>query len=75
MCVLCKSNQYENATKTHTVTIDNNVIVVLNVPCTRCVCCGETFYCDDVVIKLEKIIDKAKEMLSSVNVLDFQKIA
>ncbi|RRD93530.1 type II toxin-antitoxin system MqsA family antitoxin [Clostridiales bacterium COT073_COT-073] len=75
MCVYCKNKEYQSSTRTHTVTINSNVIVVLNVPCMMCSCCGESFYTDEVAEKLDGIIQKAKEMLSSVNIIDYKNIA
>lgn len=75
MCAYCKTQKYEPATRTHTVTLDNNIIVILNVPCFMCSSCGETFYSDEVTEKLEKIVTKAGEMLSTVNIVDYRKIA
>ena len=61
--------------RTHTVTLKNCVIVILNVPCKICTNCEESFYTDEVVEKLEKIVKKAKEMVSFVNVLDYRNVA
>lgn len=75
MCLYCKNEEFRDGTRTHTVTLENCVIVILNVPCKICTNCEESFYVDEVAEKLERIVKKAKEMLSFVNVLDYKNAA
>lgn len=49
------------------------VIIVRNVPCEECEQCGEKYYSDDVMERLEIIVNKAKELASEVFVTDYNK--
>jgi len=56
---------------THVVTLNNCVIVVKNVPCEECELCGEKYFSDEVMEKLEVIVAKAKELFSEIYVTDY----
>ena len=71
MCFYCKCKTTKQGLKTHVVTLENCVIVIKNVPCEECEQCGEKYFSDEVMKKLEVIVDKSKEMASEVVVTDF----
>ena len=72
-CLYCKCETQKPSAMTHVVTLENSVIVVKNVPCIECEQCGAKFYLDDVVTRLEEIVDWAKEMASEVLVIEYRK--
>ena len=71
MCFYCNSKTTNPGLTTHVVTLENCVIVIKNVPCEECEQCGEKYFSDEVMEKLEIIVEKAKEMSSEVVVTDF----
>lgn len=71
MCFFCKGDLKEGLT-TYPVTIENNVIVIKNVPCEECVQCGEKYFSDDTMQKLESIIDCVKNAISEVTIVDYR---
>lgn len=71
MCFYCNCKTTKQGLKTHVVTLENCVIVIKNVPCEECEQCGEKYFSDEVMKKLEVIVDKSKEMASEVVVTDF----
>ncbi len=75
MCMLCKCDTVKQSTTTHVVNYKGNVIVIKNVPCEECEQCGEIFYTDDVVERLEEIVNNAKKLLQEVAVIDYLKVA
>ncbi len=75
MCVFCKTGEIKKSTTTHVVNYKDCLIIIKNVPCDECVQCGEIFISDDVVIRLEKIVDSAKKMMQEISVLDYNKVA
>ena len=53
--------------------IDNYIIVIRNVPCEKCIQCGEEYFSGIVARKLESILDSI-QMISSeitVTVIDY----
>ena len=57
----------------YTVSINDCIIVIKNVPCMECRQCGEKYFDDDVMIKLENIIERVKNVVSEVTVVDYNK--
>ena len=75
MCMLCKCDTVRQSTTTHVVNYKGSVIIIKNVPCEECEQCGEIFYTDEIVEKLEKIVDNAKKLLQEISVFDYAKVA
>lgn len=71
LCFYCNCKTTKQGLTTHVVTLENCVIVIKNVPCEECEQCGEKYFSDEVMKKLEVIVDKSKEMASEVVVTDF----
>ena len=71
MCFYCNCKTVSSKLTTHVVTLENCVIVIKNVPCEECDQCGEKYFSDDVMAKIEVIVEKAKETASEVVVTDF----
>ena len=66
MCFYCKCKTTKPSVTTHVVTFDNCVIIIKNVPCEECEECGEKYFSDEVMSRLEKIVEKAREIASEV---------
>lgn len=60
---------------TYMVDFKDCIIIVRNVPCEECTDCGEKYFSDSVMERLEAIVKRAKEIASEVFVTDFQKAA
>lgn len=73
MCFYCKCDTVTPSVTTHVVTFDNCIIIVKNVPCEECEQCGEKYYSDEVMERLEIIVKKAKEIAGEVFVTDYNK--
>jgi YgiT-type zinc finger domain-containing protein len=56
---------------THVVKLKDCVIIVKNVPCSECVQCGETFYDNEVVLQLEKIVGEMKTAITEIAVVNY----
>lgn len=75
MCMLCKCDTVKQSMTTHVVNYNGSVIVIKNVPCEECEQCGEIFYTDEVVERLEIIVDDAKKLLQEISVFDYSRVA
>ena len=69
-CFRCDGNA-EPHLKTHAVTLDKCVIIVKNVPAFVCKQCGEVYFSDNVMQKLESIIDKLEVLIKEVAIVDY----
>ena len=69
-CFFCKGDT-ENKVKTHAVTLDQCVIIIKNVPAMVCKQCGEVYFTDAVMQKLETIIDRLENIIKEVAIVDY----
>lgn len=75
MCMFCKCNKVIISTTTHVVNYKGSIIVIKNVPCEECDQCGEKFYTDEVAKQLETLVNRAKNMMQEISVMDYEKVA
>lgn len=75
-CHFCRGN-LENSTTEFMEKMDNFIVVIENIPCEKCVQCGEAYFSDEVAEKIEKILDSIKMISSSltVTVIDYANAA
>lgn len=69
-CFLCKGKM-EDSTTVFTVQMENCIVIVKNVPCYKCSQCGEEMFSFEVTERLEKIVDKCKETLTEIAVVNY----
>ena len=74
-CFFCKNGTMVHSVTTYMVDFKDCIIIVRNVPCEECTDCGEKYFSDSVMERLEAIVKRAKEIASEVFVTDFQKAA
>ena len=69
-CFFCKG-EMKPSTTIHTVQLKNCVVVIKNVPCMECEQCGEESFSFEVTERLEKIVDRCKEALTEIAVVNY----
>ena len=69
-CFRCKGDM-ENKLKTHAVTLEKCVIIIKSVPAMICTQCGEVYFTDDVMRKLEEITDSLENIIKEVAIVDY----
>lgn len=74
MCFYCKGNM-KPSTTTHVVNYSGSLIIIKNVPCEECDQCGEVEYSDEVMKRLETIVNNAKKLLQDFSIIDYAKVA
>ena len=75
MCMYCKCETMIQTFTTHVVDDKGCVIVIRNVPCEECEQCGEKFYTNDVALRLEKLVNAAKQLMQEISIIDYSKAA
>lgn len=73
-CMRCGNDIFESTTSEATE-MDFGLLVIRNIPCYKCEKCDEIFYTGDVVLKLEEITEKVKQLEQEVTIIDYQKAA
>ncbi len=69
-CFLCKGNMSASTT-TYMEDLGNSIIIIKNVPCNKCNQCGEITYSGTTIKQLESIIDKLKNSLTEVAIVNY----
>lgn len=69
-CFYCKGDT-ELKMKTQAITLEKCVIIVKNVPTHVCKQCGEAYFTDDVMKKLEVITDRLESFIKEVAIVDY----
>ena len=62
-------------TKPYFSVVDNNYIIIENVPCFLCDDCGEVLYSASVLERVEAMIDRIKTIVSKVCIVDYNQAA
>lgn len=55
--------------------LENGILIIKNVPCKKCVQCGEEFFSMTIMKEIEKLIKRAKNIISEVMIVDYSKAA
>ena len=69
-CLFCKGDMV-NSTPTFTAELAHGIVIVKNVPCFKCDQCGEESFPFEVTVRLEKIIDRCKDALTEIAVVNY----
>ena len=75
MCIRCSCETLVKAVTTYTVNVQNNIIVIKNVPCEECELCGETFFSLETSREIERLVHAAKQLSQEIAVINFSKVA
>lgn len=73
-CLYCKGN-VENTTTTYMTDYQNCYIIIKNVPCEKCTQCGEEYLTGTTLEKIEEIIERVKNALTEIAIVDFTQAA
>ena len=69
-CFRCKGDT-ECKLKTHAATLDECVIIIKNVPALVCTQCGEVYFTDVVMEKIETIVDRLENIIKEVAIVEY----
>ena len=58
-CFFCKNGTVEHSVTTYMVDLKTCIVIIKNVPCEECTQCGEKYFTDSVMEKLEAIVKKS----------------
>lgn len=75
-CHFCRGD-LEKSTTEYVEKMDNFIVVIENIPCDKCVQCGEAYFSDEVVGKLERILNSIQTIsgVLTVTVIDYENTA
>ena len=70
-CARCGKDAYASTTAEAIELGNGSLLVIRNIPCYKCGECGEIFYTGDVVERLERMEEEAKQFVREITVLDY----
>ncbi len=74
-CFTCGSNQMMDAVTIYIEKLENGILIIKNVPCKKCVQCGEEFFSMAIMKEIEKLGKMAENTISEVLIIDYSKAA
>lgn len=69
-CFMCKGDMINKNTN-YILDLDGSIIIIKNVPSFVCNQCGEVFYENDVMKRIEKIIYLFKNALTEIAIVNY----
>lgn len=73
LCVNCDST-VKPAFTTDVTNSGNCLVIIRNVPCSKCPKCGKIIYTLDVKKQLDKLISTAENLPLEISIIDYQKV-
>lgn len=74
-CLSCKSGSMDASTTTYTAVLKGCVLIIKNVPCVKCLQCGDELFDTATLEKIDKITEAAEKLASEVSIVDYSKVA
>ena len=65
----------KESTTTYMTEYDGCFLIIKNVPCSKCVQCGEEYLNGVTLQKIEMILEKFKAMVTEIAIVDYNKAA
>lgn len=74
-CFTCGSNHTIETTTIYVEKLESGILIIKNVPCKKCTQCGEEFFSIAIMKEIEKLSKMAKNIMSEVMIIDYDKAA
>ena len=65
----------EESTTTYFAQLENCYVIIENVPCMKCVQCGDVVFRGSVLEKIDEILDNLEKIVSKISIIDYSKVA
>lgn len=69
-CFVCKGDM-QKATTSYMTEYSGCFTIIKNVPCTKCIQCGEEYLNGTTMVKIESVLEKIKDLLTEIAVVDY----
>lgn len=73
-CFMCKGDMQKSVTS-YMTEYNGCYIIIKNVPCSKCLQCGEEYLNGVTLKKIENILEKLKGLLTEIAVVDYNTAA
>lgn len=75
VCMSCKYGEMQESVTTYFSQLNNCYVIIENVPCLKCMQCGEEFLVSSVSEKIDDILDSIEKIASKIFILDYSTAA
>jgi len=69
-CFMCKG-EMQNKISNYILDLDGCIIIIKNVPSLVCNQCGEVFYTNEVMKRVEEIVDISKNAITEIAIVNY----
>ena len=70
-CMSCKNGMMTESITTYIAKSKSGYVIIENVPCMKCIQCGDEVFSASVVEKIEALINEIEKMNSKIMIVDF----
>ena len=74
-CLICKAEGMIDAKSTYFAQTKHGYVIIENVPCKKCVQCGEVVFSSSVLERIDEIVEKAGIIAGKVSIMDYSQAA
>ena len=74
-CLICKGGQMLESFESYFAKLQNGYLIIENVPCFKCVQCGEVVFSMSVIERIEELIAGYEKNSDKISIIDYQKAA
>jgi YgiT-type zinc finger domain-containing protein len=74
-CFCYKNGTTVESKSSKLIEYSDNLIIIRNIPCLVCKQCGEKYFKDDVMERLEMLVTDAKKTIQEVSIIDYTRAA
>lgn len=74
-CLSCRNDELTETFTNYFSDAGGFYVIIENVPCRKCMKCGEVFFSASVMARIDKIIASVSSIASKIFIVDYQKAA
>ena len=74
-CLVCKGGQMVESFEPYFAKLQSGYLIIENVPCFKCVQCGEVVFSMSVIERIEDLIAAYEKISNKISIIDYQKAA
>lgn len=71
-CFTCGGSHMIETTTIYVEKLAKGILIIKNVPCTKCSQCGEEFFSMTIMKEIEKLGEMAEKVISEVMIIDYE---
>ena len=74
-CTSCRSGEMEASKTTYFAQLKDCYVIIENVPCLKCLQCGDIVFRGSIVEKIDDILNNLEKIVSKISIIDYNKVA